>query len=341
MNISELARHLDLAVSTVSRVLSGNAEKYRISPATADRIRQAAKEHQVRPDLLGSSLRKGSLGMIGLLVPDITNPFFSQMARAIELELRDSGIAVQLCDANEDAETEERLLQQMLARRLDGLIFAPVGIQSPRLSSLIESASFPIVLIDRVLPDITAPSVSIDNADAGRIAATHLLEAGHRRIACVRGATESLIDSERLRGIREALKEGGIPNEDLIVAGEGYSETASRKAAEQILLHSPQPSAVITLSGQGILSLLKTIGEKGISIPGEVSVVAFDEQPWSSFMHPALTTIEQPVAEMAKEAVSFLKSIQKAPSDIKLQNQSSVLKAKLIARDSVQVIGRE
>ncbi|MEM9282797.1 MAG: LacI family DNA-binding transcriptional regulator [Verrucomicrobiota bacterium] len=121
MNISELAAHLNVSPTTVSRVLSGSAEKYRISAVTVARVREAATRFQVAPDLLGSSLRSGKLGMIGLLVPDITNPFFSGLARSIELQLRDHDLTVQLCDSSEDSETELALLKQMLGRRLDGL----------------------------------------------------------------------------------------------------------------------------------------------------------------------------------------------------------------------------
>lgn len=133
MNISELARELGVAVSTVSRVLSGNAEKYRISQKTVVRVQEAAEKFQVTPDPIGAGLRRGKMGIVGLLVPDITNSFFAQLARAIELRLRDSGVAVQLCDSAEDPETENALLEKMLGRRLDGLIVAPVGNSSPTL----------------------------------------------------------------------------------------------------------------------------------------------------------------------------------------------------------------
>ena len=335
MNLSELAQHLDLAISTVSRVLSGNAKKYRISEATSQRILAAAEEHNVIPDPLGASLRKGSLGMIGLLVPDITNPFFSQLARSIELELRDSEIAVQLCDSNEEVETEARLCRKLLARRLDGLIIAPVGNDTCGLSAMIEQANVPIIAIDRVIPGLPIPSVALDNAHAGRIAAEHLIRAGHRRIGCLRGSYESHSDQERLKGVREAMEQAGLKSHDLSIAGKGSSRTASLDGARELLDQEHRPTAIVTLSGQGILAVLERAATLNLAIPERLSVIAFDEQPWSPFMNPPLTTISQPVAEMASAAVTFLKQALADKSDSPPTAAQKVLKASLCERLSV------
>lgn len=336
MNLSELARHLDLAISTVSRVLSGNAEKYRISKVTARRILTAAEEHNVIPDPLGASLRKGSPGMIGLLVPDITNPFFSHLARSIELELRASELAVQLCDSSEEVETEARLCRKLLARRLDGLIIAPVGNDSGGLSTIIERTNVPIVAIDRVLPELQIPSVSLDNAHAGRLAAEHLIEAGHRRIGCLRGSYESYSDGERLAGIQEALADSGLERASLLVAGKGSSHTASLDGARELLDREDPPTALVTLSGQGILAVLEMAAKLDLSIPEQLSVIAFDEQPWSPFMNPPLTTVSQPVAEMASEAVAYLNERLKGTTSAPHAHLKRVFKASLCERASVR-----
>jgi LacI family transcriptional regulator len=334
MNISELARHLDLAVSTVSRVLSGHAGKYRISQRTADRVQKAAIELGVTPDPLGAGLRRGTLGMIGLLVPDITNPFFSHLAREIELRLRDSGFAVQLCDSAEDPETELKLLGHLLSRRLDGLILAPVGVDSEALSFQLRRTAMPLIIVDRVINDPGVPSVSIDNVAAGRLAAEHLLAAGHRRIACLRGNPASRSDEERLRGVYEALEDAGVDHSSLMVAGESYTHEENLKAATTVLQQLPAPTGIITLSGQGILGLLRVADERGLSIPGALSVVAFDEQPWSRFMRPPLTTISQPIAEMAAETVQLLLQRLDGIREI----AASRLPASLLCRDSVTML---
>jgi len=332
MNISELAQHLNLSPTTVSRALSGNAEKYRISATTAERVRRAAQQFQVAPDLLGTSLRRGKLGMVGLLVPDITNSFFSQLARCIELELRQHGRTVQLCDSAEDADTEAKLLQQMLGRRLDGLIIAPVGRTSPEFVEALNATAMPVVMLDRIVPGADVPTISLDNAGAGRLAATHLIEQGHRRIACLRGDHESYTDRERYRGVSEALAEAGGEVELIASAGSGYTEAAGLEGAKSLLTSSLRPDAVIALSGQGILGILAAAEECRIRIPQDLSVVAFDEQPWSAFVNPPMTTIAQPTADMAVAAAEamlrlFQEDVPSAPVMLQasLRSRKSVL----------------
>lgn len=334
MNISELAQHLGVAVSTVSRVLSGNAEKYRISEQTVRRVQEAAEKFQVVPDPLGAGLRRGKLGMIGLLVPDITNPFFSTMARAIELRFRETGIAVQLCDSAEDTDTELLLLTKLLSRRLDGLILAPVGKVSDGLKKAISDSSMPIVLLDRLLPGIDAPSVSLNNRKAGALAAAHLLDAGHRCLGCLRGDPGAVSDRERIEGVQEVLRERGFESDDLVIAGEGYTREESLAGAEKLLSASDRPDAIISLSGQGVLGVLEVSRRLGLSIPSDFSLLAFDEQPWSALMQPPLTTIAQPIEAMAEKAAALLNASLKDPKSVG-QQESAVFKASLCERESV------
>lgn len=334
MNISELAQHLGVAASTVSRVLSGNAEKYRISDRTARRVREAAERYRVAPDPLGAGLRRGRLGMIGLLVPDITNPFFSQLARALELKFRASGVAVQLCDSAEDGETERDLLGKMLSRRLDGMIVAPVGEVTRPLADLLENAPLPIVLLDRVLPGIAIPSVSLDNHAAGALAAERLLREGHRNLGCLRGAPDSASDRERLEGVRAALAKAGLPPSALRVAGEGYTREDSLASARELLDRPARPTGVITLSGQGVLGVVEECRRLGLSIPRELSLVAFDEQPWSALMVPPLTTVTQPVEEMAASAIDLLSRLLENP-EAPVPREPQVFPATLNERASV------
>lgn len=336
MNISELAQHLDVAVSTVSRVLSGNAEKYRISQKTEKRIREAAEKFHVVPDPLGAGLRRGKIGMVGLLVPDITNPFFSHLARAVESKLRNRGIAVQLCDSNEDPETELDLLRNLMSRRLDGLIVAPVGVSGEQLASTLRRSPFPTILLDRILTGVDAPTIAIDNRAAGSLAANCLLELGHTSIGCLRGNPLSRSDRDRLAGVEDALQRKGDASPDLLVSGEGYSAEQSRAAAEALLQRDDRPSAIITLSGQGILGTLEVAREFGISLPDELSLVAFDEQPWSSLVHPPLTTISQPIEKMAEKAAEILSS--QLDGETSAQSAGShIFEATLIKRSSVTI----
>ncbi|MEM9016770.1 MAG: LacI family DNA-binding transcriptional regulator [Verrucomicrobiota bacterium] len=335
MNISELARHLGVSVSTVSRVLSGNAEKYRISDKTVRRIQKAAEENHVSPDPLGAGLRRGRLAMVGLLVPDITNSFFAQLARAIESEFRPHGIAVQLCDSAEDSKTELELLGKLLSRRLDGLILAPVGKSSPKLSRTIAGSRMPIILIDRLLPGVDAVAVSLDNEHAGHLAATRLLESGHQRIGCLRGDPESPTDEARFMGVRKALLEAGFAEDRLLSAGRGYSHAESLVGAEELLLHETKLTALITLSGQGALAALEVARRLSIRVPEDLSLVAFDEQPWSNLMQPPITTVAQPVDAMARRAVELLENSRESEKEGKNKTEPQLFAASVMDRESV------
>ena len=333
MNISELAQHLDVAVSTVSRVLSGNAQKYRISPKTVERVKKAAAEHQVVPDPLGANLRRGKTGTIGLLVPDITNPFFSQLARVVELKIRDAGMAVQLCDSAEDPDTEVDLLTNLLSRRLDGIILAPVGVSDAHLSKILASSSLPILLLDRAVSSVSIPSISIDNKEAGFLAASHLLTKGHIQIGCLRGDPRSQSDKDRIEGVKKAFSNAGIDLKNLTIAGSGYSREESIEGASAILRSPDRPGAVISLSGQGILGILEIARELSLKIPKDLSVIAFDEQPWSALFTPPLTTISQPIDKMASKTVEILLAL--IEDEASVPATSHQFSAEVIERNSV------
>ena len=329
MNISELAEHLNLSVSTVSRALSGSAAKYRISAATVKKVRDAAAQHQVVADPVGTGLRTGQMGLVGLMVPDITNPFFSELARAIEMRLRQAGLAVLLTDSNEDHETEAELLLVNRSRRLNGLLLAPVGGGTASILSLAEEGQVPLVILDRVIPELKASSVSLNNYQAGRLAAGYLADAGHRRIGCLRGNPEAHPDQERLRGIVDALKERGIKLAKGAVAGTGYSREASIAGARRVLGAASPPTAVITLAGQGVPGILQAAEERSLSIPEDLSVLAFDEQPWSAYVKPPLTTVVQPIEAMAEAAVQAL-------LEPEVRGGQHVLSARIEERQSVR-----
>lgn len=334
MNISELARELGVAASTVSRVLSGKAEKYRISESTVARVREAAERYQVSPDPLGAGLRKGKSGIVGLLVPDITNPFFSQLARAIELRLRSIGIAVQLCDSAEDSDTELDLLRTMMGRRLDALVVAPVGRESEELEQLLRTTPMPVVMVDRPLSGVDLPSVGLDHRSAGRLAADRLFEAGHRRIGCLRGDPGTRADGERFAGVLEAAARAGVDPGEILSAGSGYGPDESNAAAETLLSDRRRPTAILTLGGQGILGLLAAVRRRKLAVPADLSIIAFDEQPWSALIEPPLTTVAQPLEEMAEELAGHIEQLLILPFS-KTSRTPKQFQAVLVERMSV------
>ncbi len=338
-NLQELARHLGISVTTVSRVLSGQARRFRISKQTEERIQTAAAQFGVRPDPIGASLRLGRTRTIGLIVPDVANPFFAAFAQGIERRFRKEGYAVLLCDSAEDADVEAELLRVMLSRKAEGLIIAPVGQKLGAVSALVET-TVPVVLMDRIFPDLPFPMVATDNIAAAKEAVHHLTGRGHRRIACLRGLEGSFPDGERFKGFQAALKEAGIPLTDCPMAGGDYTAATAAKATRDIFQNAKpknRPTAIIPFGGQITLGLLESLHALNLSVPEAVSVVAFDEQPWSSLVSPPLTTVAQPVEEMARLAASRLLEVLAGKVHAR-ENRLEVLKAKIVSRESVRTI---
>lgn len=303
-NLPDLAAHLGLSVSTVSLVLNGRARALRISPRTEERIQRCAAKFKVQPNRLAASLRSGRTASIGLVVPDIANPFFAQLAQHLERAVRQGGRVVLLADSEESIEVETSTLVELRQRRVDGLIVAPVDGHNPLLAHF-ASEGFPLVCLDRAAPDLPAALVTIDHAAAARTAVEAVMAKGHRQIGCLRGTPGVASDDDRVRGYREALADAGITLRAGWIDGGDFTRATALAGARR-LLDRPEITAIIPLTGQGTLSLLDVMRDRTIRCPDDISIVAFDEQPWSALLSPPLSTIEQPIAQMAHAAVDCL-----------------------------------
>ena len=184
--LKSLSQKLGFSVTTISRVLNGKAEKYRISKKTADKIKQAAEDLNFTPNSLARGLRLKNTHTLGLVIPDISNPFFASIARSVEREARKCGYSVILCDTEENTNLEVDSVQLLRGRNVEGLIVAPVGQISEHLESVYKSG-LPIVTIDRYFPEKDLPFVTSDNYKGAYEAVLYLIENGHRKIACIRG----------------------------------------------------------------------------------------------------------------------------------------------------------
>lgn len=306
-NLKSLSQQLGLSPSTVSRVLSGQAERFRISQATRDRVLNAAHAGSIVIDPIARSLRTRSTMTLGLLVPDISNPFFAQLASQVEHLARARGYGVLLADAQESVEVESQSLQLMLGRRVDGLILAPVAT-APQALAAVKHASIPCVQVDRVFTDDGLPSVATANSEGARMAVEHFLEQGHRRIACIQGLPGNHANDERVRGFRAALKAARVTlPRDWLTGGDYTPETGGR-AIDSLFAADGQkrPTAVLVLGNLLALGALRTLKRHRISIPDQVSLIAFDQQPWAELIEPPLTTVTQPLPEIAAKAMELL-----------------------------------
>lgn len=282
--ISDVAGRAGVSTATVSRVL---ADSERVLPETRRRVEEAIRELDYRPSAVARSLRRMTTAVVGLIVTDITNPFYPEVVRGVEDEARRQKRSVLLCNAAEDRGREEDYLNLLLERRVDAMVIASSGL-ARRQYAWLGTFPVPVVLINAESPDGRLPAVVSDNRSGGRLAAEHLLERGYRRVVHIAGPSDSGKTTERQLGVAE-----GAGDADLLAVSGGEDLEGGAKAMGEIASRLRPPfgvSAHNDLTAIGALSMLR---ELGWDVPGEVGVVGFDDVAWSAYVTPSLTTIAQ------------------------------------------------
>jgi len=331
-NINDIAIKTGLSISTVSRVLNGKAEQFRIGKKSQQKINEAAKELKYIPNKFAASLRTGKSNAVALIIPSLQNPFFADLASNINAEIRKFGFTTMISDSDENLEIEKMELQQIVSRNVDGLIIVPCGNQWDHIKSLYDNG-LPIVCIDRYFEDLEIPFVSTDNYDGAYNATKRLIENGHSIIACIQGVQHSTPNKLRVKGFKNAMEEAGLHN--YIVTGDdftlqnGYLETKLLFPQKQI------PTAIFTLSNTIAMGCMKALKEMNIHIPEDISLITFDDHTYLDFLETPLSCIEQPVSDISKIAVKFLFS-QINNEDGK--NKQVLLKPQIKLKSSVKRI---
>ncbi len=326
MTLKDIASELNISPSTVSRVLSGQARKYRISGKTEQRVNELVSRHGFTRNQIARNLRLQKTDTIGLVIPDISNPFFSNLARTLEEELRKHNKMILLCDTLESWALEKESIDLLVGRKVDGLLVSSVGLKNAHLNNL----EVPTVLIDRYYLDLDIPYIATNNFKGAYHATTYLLKRGHQRIACLQGLKNTVSNSERIRGYEKAIADFHLSDIKKFIIGEEFSFSSGYKAAVKILSSPDRPTAFLSLGNQIALGALQAIKELGYRVPEDISLITFDEQPYFQLTDPPVSTINQPVDDIARKAVSMLISKMKG-EDVK----SYLLEPKLIERNSV------
>ncbi len=298
-----MAERLGYSATTISRVLSGKAEKYRISPDTVNAVLREARRCNYSPSVAAQSLRTRRSNTIGLLLPSVANPYFADMASVIITELNSAGYTTIVVDTMESEQRLSESARSLISRQVDGILAVPCGEKGMDLEML--SAQIPVVLIDRYYEDTSLPYVTTNNYQGGLDATRHLLSRGHTRISCIQGVQSSMPNKERVRGYMKAMKDEGLAQEIDIIGNEfsvqnGYLETKLLMSRQQ------RPTAIFALSNTIMLGALKAIREAGLRIPEDVALISFDNNLYMDYMTPSITRISQPVEDMAKLAVKIL-----------------------------------
>ena len=300
--IKDVAKEAGVSIATVSYVIN---KKRHINPDTAQRVIEAIKKLNYRPSMVARSLVTKSSKLIGLLISDITNNFYTPIVRGVEDEANQSGYTIIISNSDENLSKTEKYLTLMQQHSVDGLLVAPTsGFE--KLIPVIESIGLPMVLVNRSLESTVYDMVTTDNELGAYTAVKYLCGLGHESIGLVVGPTEVSTYADRLKGYKKALDEFGIPvNNDLIRIG-GYFFDSGFRLTNELLELKLRPSAIFIGSGPLSGGAYKAIKNSGVSIPRDLSVISFDENEWASFVEPTITTVAQKTYEMGRHAAREL-----------------------------------
>ena len=300
--IREVAESAGVSYATVSHVINNTRL---VSQETRERVLAAMEALNYRPNALARSLRQGKTNTLGLVLPDSANPFFAEISRSIEDEAFKKGYSVFLCNTELDTERELFYVDVLSKKQVDGIVFVAAGDQADSLDFLVRR-NMPVVMIDRDVPNVEVDAVLTDNKLGGYLATRHLLELGHRRIACIAGPSSITPSAERMIGYRKALEEAGISyDENLIIRGD-YHAQSGMEITHSILKMVPRPTAIFALNDLMALGALRAAAEAGCTVPQDLAVVGYDDLELAHFTNPPLTTIAQPKKEVGAQAISLL-----------------------------------
>jgi LacI family transcriptional regulator len=294
--IHDVAQSAGVSPTTVSRYLNNRID---LPAPTAARIDAAIARLDYRPNLLAKRLSTGKSEAIGLVTPEIANPFFAELAAAVEDEAEQHGYAVFMSSTRGDVAREIASLKRLNDRHVDGLILMTNRPDNGTLAALIEPGS-PVVLIDEDIPGVDVPRVFVENAQGAYMAARHLIDAGHRRIAMIGGAKGLLTVEERRQGFERAMREHRLTIQPEHLLFGDYSREFGRAATVALLASAEPPTAIIAASDYLALGVLQALRDAGLSLPGDMSIVGFDDMPFADLVDPALTTIRQPIATIGR-----------------------------------------
>lgn len=329
--IQDVAARAGVSAMTVSRVINKHA---RVAGETRRRVEQAIAELGYVPNALARGLLNGRTRTIALIVSDISNPFFTLIARGVEDVALRNGYAVILGNSDESVEKERQYIDVMLQNRLDGILLAPAGQDSRKALDVLKQQGTTFVLVDRAVEGVTADVVEGDNISGARLLTEHLLRLGHRRIALVNGPLDVSTARERLLGYQEALRSQHIVPDPALITTGAFTRAEGRASAQQ-LLRLPldqRPTAIFGCNNFLAIGVIEALREARVDVPRDMAVVSFDDIELASALYPFLTVVAQPARTFGTIAMQFL--LDRLNSDEHLPPRKVVLPPELIVRIS-------
>lgn len=327
--IRDVARAAGVSPATVSRFTNGTLD---LPAATAERIQEAIRELDYRPNVLARNLSLGRSRTLGLVLPDIANPFFAQLASAAERQASDRNYHLILCSTENNPDRELEYLQQLQAKRLDGIVFLTEHAGHAPLAKRIVGIEH-LVLVDEGIDGFTGPRIFSDNRRGGELATRHLLELGYRRIGFIGGPPDLMTARERREGYLQALRGAGLEADPDLQFGGPYRQGTGREGLTALLALPDPPKAVFAASDATAIGVLREARERGLRVPDDLSLVGFDGIAIGELLSPPLTTVAQQIEELGRQGVrALLEAVEKQgrrPKEVRLPIE-------LLIRDSTR-----
>ncbi len=303
MNITDVAKKAGVSISTVSRVLN-NTAGYPVKQETRERVLEAVRELRFRPNDLARSLLFNKSRTIGLAIPDISNPYYSELSLGIEAVASEYGYSVIFCNTSRKAEKLEHYVDILLQKRADGIILVGGGTDFTPVSQPLLDFDVEVAVIGR--HNLPFPSVQIDNVAAARESTSHLADLGHRRIAFVSGPLNLTSVQDRLAGYRAGLEERNIGQDDRLVREGDFQPESGYSAALSLLKGEIRPTAIFAVNDGMAIGVMAAAADLGLKVPDDLSVVGFDDITMASYTRPTLTTVAVPGYEVGVSAMRLM-----------------------------------
>lgn len=298
--VSEVAKLAGVGTTTVSRVINGSQ---RVDPKTKERVRRAIEKLGYTPNEAARTLRGGRTRTIGLLIPSIADPFFSSCAEAAQAVARANDSLLIVVTTQNDPHTEVENVNALMRHRADGLIIAPANSQSVALRDVLQRLTVPVVAMDRPLSGSRIPSVVADNFTGATQATRHLIDHGRRHIVCLTGEATLYTIRERMRGYRKAVESAGLP---CILDTSIKNYRSAEYALESMLAGADPPDAIFTLKNSTTVYTFEALQKLGVSVPGTVALVGYDDFELADTVRPSITVVQQPIEEIGRIAAEIL-----------------------------------
>jgi LacI family transcriptional regulator len=330
INIKDVARRAGVSISTVSRVMNGTAV---VAPETRRRVEAAIRELNYRPSAIARQLAMRSRTAIGLILPQLDNPVFTMIADGVENAARLQGLSVVLCNTDSTGAEEEVYLDLLTRMRVAGILVVSGefgrGSGSEELYRPLAGRT-PLVFIGPSAGELRVDTVSVDEEEAGYLAARHLVELGHRRIGFIGGGREYVVTRRKLAGLERALGEAGLEPDPGLYALRGFDYEDGRTAFGQ-LARGTLPTGIVCGSDILAMAVVQDAGQMKLRVPQDISVVGFDDIPFASYISPPLTTVAQPLREIGTLAVEALGRLMEDPAK---EAEVRLVEPRLVVRKS-------